>query len=60
MEQKQAVARDVRIYLMRTCWRCNNLANLKIIEPTLFLDAVSEVVFECSVCLTVIKRTLRN
>ncbi len=60
MTEKEVSARDVRIYIMRTCWKCNNLANLKVIEPTIFSDAVSVVVFECSVCSTAIKRTISN
>jgi hypothetical protein len=60
MEEKEVLAGSVRVYVARICWKCNNLANLKIIEPTIFTDAISEVVFECSSCSTIIKRTLRN
>jgi hypothetical protein len=60
MKEKEVSAGNVRVYVTRTCWKCNNLASLKIIEPTVFTDAISELVFECSACLTVIKRTLRN
>jgi hypothetical protein len=60
MTEKEVLASSVRVYIARTCWKCNNLANLKVIEPTISLDGVSEVTFECSVCSMVIKRTMRN
>jgi hypothetical protein len=60
MEGKEALARDVRISVKRMCWKCNGVANLKMIEPTIFTDAISEVVFECSECSTVIKRMLSD
>ena len=58
MDEKEVSASDVRIFIKRMCWKCNSVANLKVIEPTIFTDAISEVVFECSACSTVIKRTL--
>jgi hypothetical protein len=58
MAEEEVLASDVRTFIKRMCWKCNSVANLKMIQPTIFTDAISEVVFECAECLTVIKRTL--
>jgi hypothetical protein len=60
MKEKEISGGDVRICIIRMCWKCNSVANLSRIEPTVFTDAISEMVFECSACSTVIRRTLRN
>jgi hypothetical protein len=60
MEEKEVSVGNVRIFLKRMCWNCNSVAHLKIIEPTIFTDAISEIVFECTGCSTLIKRTLRS
>jgi hypothetical protein len=60
MQEKEGSAGEVRSCTIRMCWKCNSVANLRRIEPTIFTDAISEMVFECRGCSTVIRRTLRN